>query len=160
MSFSKEIVPGFQVIETANILDLERIIELNSQIHIDRPGFTDEDQWDGKEWIGEEIKAGNFFVFRDNGQIYGTTLLAIWDDALHITTLTIDQTMHGLGIGKKLTEFAENLAAEKGLKKVTLETYDLYSVKDFYLKCGFELDNPPTDSYKGEIFYCFSKTIQ
>lgn len=142
-------------IDPANIGDLEAIVKINSQLHMDLPNFI----WDQKEWILEEIQNGNFFVFRDNGSIGGAICFSADENELEIESLSVSGYEQGKGIGKKLVEFAIEAARQKGIKKVTVESFPGYGVKDFYLKCGFVPDDPPTDIFEGEIFNRFVANI-
>lgn len=142
-------------ISPANINDLDAIVKINSQLHIDLPNFI----WDQKDWILEEIQNGNFFVFRQNGLIGGVICLEQSEDKLIIESLSVDKSEQGNGIGKKLVEFAFETARKNSIRKITVASFPEYNVKDFYLKCGFTPDNPPTDIFEGQIYNRFAANI-
>lgn len=71
--------------------------------------------------------------------------IGYWN-GLEINILWVDATYRGTGIGKKLLQHAENVAAQKGATISMLDTFD-FQAEDFYLKNGYttigEINNFP-----------------
>lgn len=146
-------------IERAKTEDSDRILALNGQLHVKNKDFVAIDQWDQKEWILEEVQNGNFFIFKENGQILGAISFEPIGDCLKIPTLAVANNAHGMGIGKKLLEFATRKATNENFKSIRVNSYKFLDVCDFYLKCGFEFSNPAQESFKGEEYWCFVKNL-
>lgn len=139
--------------------DSDRILAINRQLHVQNEDFVADDQWDQKEWTLEKIQNRNFFIFRENGQILGAISFEAMEDCLKIQTIAVSDHAHGMGIGKKLLEFATQKAIDENFKSLKVNSYKFFGVRDFYLRCGFEFSNPASESYKGEEYWCFVKNL-
>lgn len=146
-------------IEPAVVGDSEQVLSLNRQLHVKNEAFDPVDQWDQKDWTLEEIESGNFFIFRENGQILGAISFESMGDYLKIPTLAVADGAHGMGIGKKLLEFATQKATDENFKSIRINSYKFLNVRDFYLKCGFKFAEPAEESFKGEEYWCFVKNL-
>lgn len=135
--------------------DVGVILELNSQFHLDLPGF----RWDQNDWILEEIEKGNYFIFRQGVEIIGALCLALTVDSAMIETIAVNKGMHGKGIGKRMVRFAQEWAIKHGRFYVTVESFEKYSLEGFYLNSGFSRDNPYIDNYEGEQYFRFKMKI-
>jgi N-acetylglutamate synthase-like GNAT family acetyltransferase len=124
-------------IELADIQDLGSIERINKQLRLDVPDF----KWDQKEWISEEIKNSNFFVLRQDGLVCGAICLIPKEKHLTIETIAVDKEKQRIGFGRKLIEFAFKNARKGNMTKVGVGSFIYYGAKDFYLKCGFRLEN-------------------
>ena len=58
-------------------------------------------------------------------------------DALEVEYLFVDEAYRGRGLGGRLLEHVERLAAEHGIRRVLLNTYS-FQAPDFYRKCGYK----------------------
>ena len=159
MPKTKEFEPVEEVliIEKAKPRDLGQIVRLNKLLHFNLPNFGEEDQYDRRDWVSEEIREGNFFVLKRGGNIRGAMCINISGKVLTIETLAVDKMRQGKGNGRKLVEFAIDAAIEKGLKSVKVGSFTFLEVRDFYLKCGFEPDILPFWFEKGKKYYRFIK---
>lgn len=143
---------GHQQITIANKEDVNDILRLNSQFHLDIRDF----EWDQPDWIKEKINKGHYFVLKQENQVLGAIDIEnINKEELYIETIAIDPDHHGSGLGKKLISFAKNKAQEMGCKKITVESFQDYKLLDFYKKVGFQLDDPPIGYHNGQPFHRF-----
>jgi ribosomal protein S18 acetylase RimI-like enzyme len=133
--------------------DLDSVYHLNQQIKLWLPNY----RWDRKWWIQEEIEAGNFHVLT-NPQVVGALCLNL-DDAEqgYIETITLHPEQHGRGLGRKLVNFAVQQSKNAGKSFLTVGSFCRYNVKDFYLKCGFQLES--IDRFEGCPYYQFSMEL-
>lgn len=72
------------------------------------------------------------FVAEENGVIVGTIGLK---DNSEVTTMFVEPSHHGRGIGKKLFNFIEKIAKSKGTK--VMKVYSSVQAEGFYTKLGF-----------------------
>lgn len=141
-----------QKISVAKKENLNDIVELNKQLHLDIESF----KWDQPEYIKEEIRKGNYYVAKEGSQVVGAIdIQRPGVDELYIEVLVVDPKKHGFGIGKKLIAFAKNVARRWKCKKLTVESFQSYNVQGFYKKVGFRLDTPPVGYCEGLPFHRF-----
>jgi GNAT superfamily N-acetyltransferase len=141
-------------IELASVQDLESIEKLNKQLYLDIPDF----KWDKKEWILEEVRKGNFFLFRQNGLVCGAICLIPNEGEPIIETIAVDREEQRKGIGKRLIEFAFEKVRKGNIAKIQTGSFACYGAKDFYLKCGFRLESSKTDAL-GVSYYRFIANV-
>lgn len=163
------------MIKLADLVDLENIMECYSksiakmhELNI----FQWDDNYPNKTQIEEDIKRGQFYVYKtDNDQIQGVICLNTdehptyktikWSfegKALVVHRLAINPDFQGKGIAKLLMQFTENKAKEFGYNGVRLDTFVENKIAiNFYLKLGYaQLE---TVSFKNRIYYCFDKEL-
>ena len=136
----------------ANLADLNSIYELNKQLHIPIRDF----RWDKKYWIKQEIKYGSFYVVKNN-IIHGAMCLQLNMEnkkEAYIETLAIKKNKQKKGLGTKLVNFAIKKAKENKKNILTVGSLCESNAEDFYLKCGFTLEDELGDYY-GHEFYGF-----
>lgn len=95
-----------------------------------------------------ELLARNYlFVAELEGKIVGVIAFGYYEQfrlqgcCCHIDTLIVDSTCRGLGIGKKLIEFAEADAKKMGATEIELTTANFrraHGTHDFYHSLGYE----------------------
>ena len=69
-------------------------------------------------------------------------------DIWYVSSLTVDPSMQGIGLGTKLVDYYENYIRERGGKQVVLVT-NSHKNLNFYLKCGYELFDEREFVYNG-----------
>jgi ribosomal protein S18 acetylase RimI-like enzyme len=117
--------------------------------------------WD-QRWVAEGVGNSNQFVLREGSNILGAMCLVtdkrfsegLSDNEAYIESLAINHEMHSRGFGKRLIDFARKRAIKECKSELSVESFCLYDVKGFYLKCGFELD-PEKGELKGYPYYRF-----
>ncbi|MBX2932203.1 MAG: GNAT family N-acetyltransferase [Chitinophagaceae bacterium] len=93
--------------------------------------FSDEELAKEKE----DILIGCF----DDGKLEGCCLLtkATEDNTLRLRQMAVLSGLQGKGIGKVLMFFAENIARDKGFKKITMHARK--NAVGFYKKLGYQI---------------------
>ena len=69
-------------------------------------------------------------------------------DIWYVSSLTVDPSMQGIGLGAKLMDYYENYIRERGGKQVVLVTNSQKNL-NFYLKRGYELFDEREFEYDG-----------
>ena len=69
-------------------------------------------------------------------------------DIWYVSSLTVDPSMQGIGLGTKLVDYYENYIRERGGKQFVLVT-NSHKNLNFYLKCGYELFDEREFVYNG-----------
>ena len=70
-------------------------------------------------------------------------------DIWYVSSLTVDPSMQGIGLGAKLMDYYENYIRERGGKQVVLVTNSLKNL-NYYLKRGYELFDEREFEYNGK----------
>lgn len=136
----------------ASLEDVPDIVELNRQFHKNMKDF----RWDSSDWIQTEVEHGNYYVAKKENQIVGAiNVQEIPNLDMYIETIATDPDQHGSGIGRMLINFVKEKALSKGFKKLTVESFESYGIKDFYLKVGFQLDSPSVDYVDSQPYFRF-----
>ena len=82
-------------------------------------------------------KATHFSVFaKDGPEIIGGALIWKHSDALYIDVLWCNENYRKKGIGKKIISIIDDLARDKKVTKIFVDTYD-FQAQVFYQKQGF-----------------------
>ena len=79
----------------------------------------------------------NIGVFYDGNLIAGAGGCMTAYRIFYVSTVFVDESFRGKGIGKKLMECIENRAASLGANLIRLDTFDWQGV-DFYKSIGYE----------------------
>jgi ribosomal protein S18 acetylase RimI-like enzyme len=120
-------------ITNATSQNLEDIVRLNKQFHLDIPNF----KWDTPMWINEELQKGNYFILGEKEQVFGAICLESRDDGVHIETIAVRSELHRKGLGKKMICYAIDRTKKEGQRKLIVESFLDYGLEGFYLKSGF-----------------------
>lgn len=116
----------------------------------------------------EAERAGTLYVIEEEGKIYGSVILnhfqpedykkmnwsieAEGDEVLVIHTLCIRPSMAGKGYGRKIMEFAFNLAKELKCKTIRLDTYTgNVPAASLYKRLGYRLVGETSFTLQGVI---------
>ena len=135
----------------ANNSNIEDILRLNTQIHVDTPLF----QGDSLSWVEEQVKNGNYFVVKKDNEISGAICLLEKDGLFHLETIAVQKDQQRKGIGQQFIDFAKTKAKENGFDRVYVDTYCEYNVDKFYEKCGFR-KIPTYAIYRGKPYHRFA----
>jgi len=144
--------------------DLDAIIALNRQF---REVFESNglempiSKYESKDWVLEEIKACSQYITKDNSAVLGVMCFYPQQEnetEAYIETLATKSDKHHQGVGRKLINFAKTKSRQEGRTILIVESFCIYDVKDFYIKCGFTLE-PELDEYNGHKFYKFSMRL-
>lgn len=80
---------------------------------------------------------GDFsFHIEENGQTIAGIVAGGTGELLEIEFLYVDRSCRGRGLGRRLVAHVEELARQKGLKRVLLNTYS-FQAPEFYKKLGY-----------------------
>ncbi len=144
------------MITTAGLSDVNQIAVLNRQFHLDMPFFP----WDTPEWIEQEIRAGHYYVIRDESGIAGALCLHTNSQSGvgEIEAMAICANLHGQGIGRQLVEHAVLLCRTLKLRALTVGSFCQYGVRPFYEKCGFSCA-ADLRQFQGHSYFAFSLTL-
>jgi ribosomal protein S18 acetylase RimI-like enzyme len=84
--------------------------------------------------------ATNLAIFlRDvAGEIIGGIAGSLWGEGLEIDFLWIDDSLRGLGVGKRLVLQLEEAARERNGRTAILDTYS-FQAPDFYQSLGYDI---------------------
>ena len=117
------------MIRPATIHDVPRIHEIvNSHAELGKMLF--------KSYAELYENLRDFAVYERNGQVIGTTALAIiWADMAEIRSLAVDQIHMGTGVGRALVEWTIAEARRLQIRKIMSLTYE----EKFFARLGFEV---------------------
>ena len=104
------------------------------------------------KFLIELSKEREFFVAIENSKIIGT--IAIIDD--YISTVFVNPDYHCKGIGTKLMETIENIAKERKIEKLRLQSS--INAVDFYEKLGYS-KREKSQSEEYGVTYEMSKAL-
>lgn len=141
-------------IKLAEESDLESMVRLNRQFHLNIPGF----RWDGDSYISNELKENNYWVIKDEKGIIAAMCLKMLENEGSIETIAISPEKHKLGFGRRLIEFAKDFSKQMGKSRLSVESFCEYNLQEFYEKCGFTKE-PNVRDYNGHPYDCFHMTI-
>ncbi|MCC7436278.1 GNAT family N-acetyltransferase [Candidatus Nomurabacteria bacterium] len=116
-----------------------------------------------KEHYGENMP--KFFndkftlVTEEDEKIIGYITVVCDSGVGQIEPLMVDPDKKGQGIGSQLLQEAENLAKDKGIHKLWLETGKDWKAKDFYLKHGYAIRTELSNHIGGHTFVLMDKII-
>ncbi len=80
----------------------------------------------------------------ENGNVIGTVLVKPLDgQTVKVRQVAVDTLLQGKGIGRRLMEFAEDLARQRGYKRSVLHAR-FYTIA-FYKKLGYRITSGPFD---------------
>lgn len=90
-----------------------------------------------KEQLNSEKNEFHFGAYL-SGKLIGCLLLKPIDNRrVKMRQVAVDEKIQGKGVGKKLVEFSEQFAFEKGYSEIILNARD--TAVQFYLKLGYEV---------------------
>ncbi len=98
------------------------------------------DRFQSTQAISEQIKSGSlYFLIEKDNHFIGYIGVRQKDDELFLSKIYIKSSKRGGGYGKKAIEFTEQLAREKGLKKIvlTVNKKNINTIRA-YEKMGFK----------------------
>lgn len=78
---------------------------------------------------------------------------------LHVRLLWVDKLLRRQGYGKRLMQFAEDTAKQRGCQYARLSTLS-FQAQDFYLKLGYQVTGQVEDYPPGHTQYLLRKTLQ
>jgi GNAT superfamily N-acetyltransferase len=79
------------------------------------------EKFQSKRAISEQIASGySYYLLRADGDYFGYTGICAKEDELFLSKLYLRASQRGKGHGRKVVEFLEDLARDKGLGKITL----------------------------------------
>tara|TARA_B100000900_G_C20224472_1_gene571232 strand:- start:82 stop:579 length:498 start_codon:yes stop_codon:yes gene_type:complete len=164
------------MIRKANLKDLENLIKLYSS-SIKKMISKKISQWDDKypnrEVLEKDILAQSYYVFIDQNEIIGGITIdenidkayknIQWQNNCFYTIhrLVVKHDSWGIGIGKKLMCFAEDLAKKNNKKSLRLDTYfDNTIANSFYIGLGYKFKGKILLKAHKKFYYCYEKIIK
>ncbi len=106
----------------------------------------------------DTIQTPKTFIFKysESGEILGCVMLAEKENAVYLGMLTVSPDLQGGGIGKKLLQYAEIFALEKGISKIEMTVISVRSEliawyeRHGYVRTGETKPFPMNDPSFGE----------
>lgn len=136
------------------------------------------DQWDDLypdlEAVDDEVAAGSVYVAVDGATCIASVSLdelpdaayagVSWrggEPALIMHRLCVDPRQRGRGFGRRMVQFAEELAVDRGCASVRLDAYigNLSAVR-LYERCGFNVAGKVRYPRRRLSFYCMEKVLR
>jgi len=134
------------------------------------------DQWDSiypdAPTISNDINERSLFIYEHEAKIKGMLVLNEYQDSeysslkwkyvdgkvLVVHRLCVDPKFRGLGIAKKLMQFAEDFAYQNGYTSIRLDTFTKNPVTvAFYRELKYEVVG--TVTFRKGGFFCYEKPI-
>ena len=88
------------------------------------------------------VDRGEYFVVTEDGRVIGAMVLEDEDKGLGITILAVTKSRQKSGGGKKLVDYAKEMARKTPKSRLSVCSFYVMKAKDFYLKQGFKLMEP------------------
>jgi len=89
--------------------------------------------------VAESMDSNQYFAYRQNSKILGIVRCQFPHGTCHLDRMVVHPEHQKQGIGRALTQFVIELAKEKGVNKVWLDTTPaLESAVNLYLSMGFK----------------------
>lgn len=102
---------------------------------------------------------GYINVFAEQNELVGGLILQRRWNAVSIYSFFVQESLRGIGLGKRILHLAEHLALQMGGKALVIETSTLHTY-EFYLKNGFNLLTELSGYIDGETWFHMYKDIQ
>ena len=84
------------------------------------------------------IREGRVHVVEDDGVVRGVLVLIPQDDAMLLDNVAVSPAAQGLGLGRKLLEFAERTAVNAGYQSIRLYTNEAMTENiELYTRIGY-----------------------
>ncbi|HEC04266.1 MAG TPA: GNAT family N-acetyltransferase [Phycisphaerales bacterium] len=102
------------------------------------------EKFQSKRAVSEQIEQGySYYLLEADGDYFGYTGICPKEDELFLSKLYLKASQRGKGHGRKVVEFLEKLARDKGLGKITLTVNknNTDTIKA-YEKFGFTNEGP------------------
>jgi GNAT superfamily N-acetyltransferase len=87
--------------------------------------------------LHEVVPISCFALARD-GAVAGGALGRLWGPACELQQLWVDTPWRGGGIGRRIVDTFEQLAAARGARTVYVETFS-FQAPAFYARCGYHV---------------------
>jgi GNAT superfamily N-acetyltransferase len=113
--------------------------------------------WHTMTVIREAIGEGRYYVAEAYGTVIGAMSVLRHRRMVEIGTLAVRRSFHGLGIGKRLVQFACFLGRRFAAKLITVSSLVAYRAKKFYLNVGFRIKS--SGLYRGRKWYEFAAAL-
>jgi len=114
--------------------------------------------WHTMAVIREAIGEGRYYVAEAYGTIIGAMSVVRHRRMVEIGTLAVRRSFHGLGVGKRLVQFARFLGRRFAAKWITVSSLIAYHAKQFYLNVGFRVKS--SGLYRGRKWYEFAAALR
>lgn len=100
----------------------------------------------------------NLLLKDDNGKVYGGLLANLYWNCIYIDILWIEESQRKRGYGKKLMLSIEEIARDKGITLLRLDTHG-FQAPEFYRNCGYTEFGVLQDSPLGYKRYYMQKVL-
>lgn len=94
----------------------------------------------------------------EGNQLIGGLTATLIGNTLHAKLLWVDDLSRGKGYGKKIMQYAETKAIERGCVIAFVDTAS-YQAPEFYLSCGYQEVSRITGYYAGHDRIFFKKDL-
>lgn len=124
-------------IRLAKTVDKQALVRLiNSAFRVEQP-FIDGDRIDSKG-VRAYMEKGRFLIAEDCGDLAGCVYVELRGDRGYLGLLGVDPPRQGTGLGRKLTDAAENYFREAGCRAVDLRIVSARTpLPAFYRHLGY-----------------------
>lgn len=137
-------------IRKAESIDLKDIAAVINMLRLDIKDFV----WNTPEFLGKQIKNGEYFLAKKNGKTAGIISLHQRGKKMYIETLAVVSECRFQKIGTQLVDFAKNFTKERGLNNLFACSFFEYKIGNFYTNQGFLLLDKP-GMYNGHKYHIF-----
>lgn len=167
------------MIRTAEQTDLDKILTLTKRCgkHMAKAGiFQWNDHYPNRAVFEKDYKGGNLYVLELSGNLIGCVAISTCKDKeykacswlipdslhLYVHRLAVDPSQQGKGHARRLMDFVELWAKERGCASVRLDTFSK-NVRNqrFYERRGYKrLGNIYFSHQSSHPFYCYELVLQ
>ncbi|WP_315120474.1 GNAT family N-acetyltransferase [uncultured Clostridium sp.] len=164
------------MIRKATMEDLKDIMEIIKDTIVEMHSYNNY-QWDEsypqeKDFIND-IQKGDLFVSENHGKLVGFVCInkvepveydglnwSLNENIMVIHRMAVNPNSRRKGIGRKLMEFADELAFENNIRYLKTDTYSLNTKMNIlFSKCGYNLVGEMSFLGKEKPFYCYEKVL-
>lgn len=141
------------------MINIRKITDISEEIRIFQTN-----QWKlaDMEYYGEVIdwtKEKISLTATDDKKLIGVMECTVQAGVMNIETLIVDHEKHHRGIGTKLMEKAEEIARNRGVHKIFLNTSKTEKTNKFYESLGFEKTGEHPNHHKHKNYIIYSKFL-
>lgn len=132
--------------------DLNAIVHLINQAYLVESHFVSAPRIDA-EAVSARIDAEEMLVLRDPERVIATAHMSIHGGSGHLGLVSVEPSMQGQGLGRRIIAIAEALAIARGVAQMQLQVVNLREeLPPFYQTLGYqETGTAPFDEAKATL---------
>jgi len=165
------------MIRQATLSDLNAIMDMIKDV-VTQMNSEGNDQWSSdyplKSDFEKDVKSGTLHIIELDNEVkgiicvdsnvpdeYNTLKWPVNDNVLVVHRMAVGVNARGMGIGKKLLEFAENLAHKSGVTYLKTDTNSKnMAMNGLFIKLGYEKIGDISFMGRETAFYCYGKSLK